>query len=74
MRVLLETTDADPALQPQDSSKESPWDGVKAACCSNITLIAAKEEEDFLPHAATFLQAVWQLLLGITPATGQVGP
>ena len=70
MQTLLVYADSEAGLMPQDPSQESPWDAVKAACCSNATLIALKEEEDSQPHAATFLSAVWALLVKITPKAG----
>ena len=51
---------------------ESALDAVKAAVCQNINLLIGRDEEEFEPFLAQFVQAVWTQLVSVTLDPGQV--
>ena len=60
------------ALAEPAPDTESALDAVKAAVCQNINLLIGRDEEEFEPFLARFVEAVWMQLVSVTLNPGQV--
>lgn len=65
-------TYSNPALAEPAPDTESALDAVKAAVCQNINLLIGRDEEEFEPFLARFVEAVWMQLVSVTLNPGQV--
>ena len=60
------------ALAEADPDKEGVVEGVKAQVCECLILFMERNEEEFAKFLQTFTQDVWQQLVKVSQAPGQV--
>ena len=62
----------DPSLAESDPEREGVVDRAKAAVCECLILFLERNEEEFAQYLGTFVQDVWEQLMRVTQAQGQV--